>query len=57
MKEYDLYIPLFYNDGSQIEEEKFVRLREQLLGAFGGLTFFSQTAKRLLAVRRRYLPG
>jgi hypothetical protein len=45
VKEYDLYIPLFYNDGSQIEEEKFVRLREQLLAAFGGLTFFSQPQK------------
>jgi hypothetical protein len=45
VKEYDLYIPLFYNDGSPIEEEKFVRLREQLLEVFGGLTFFSQPQK------------
>ena len=45
MKEYEVYIPIFYNDGSPIEEIKFVRLREQLLEQFGGFTFFSQPHK------------
>jgi hypothetical protein len=43
VKEYDLYIPLTYNDGSPIESRKLVRLRNRLLREFGGLTFFPQT--------------
>ena len=43
MKEYDLYIPLSYNDGSPIESRKLVRLRERLLQQFGGVTFFPQS--------------
>ncbi len=42
MKEYDLYVPLAYNDGRPIEGRKLVRLRERLLAEFGGLTFFPQ---------------
>ena len=42
MKEYELYVPLTYNDGSSIEPEKLVRIREQLLEQFGNLTFFPQ---------------
>lgn len=40
MKEYDLYVPLTYNDGSRVEREKLVRLRERLQEQFGGQTFF-----------------
>src|SRR5207302_606612 len=43
VKEYDLYIPLAYNDGTPIESRKLVRLRNRLLKQFGGLTFFPQS--------------
>jgi hypothetical protein len=42
VREYDIYIPLTYNDGRPIESRKLVRLRELLLEEFGGLTFFPQ---------------
>lgn len=42
MKEYDLFIPLYYNDGAPIEPEKFQDLQNQLLDQFDGLTFFPQ---------------
>jgi len=31
VKEYELYIPLNYNDGSPIEPEKLVKVRDRLL--------------------------
>jgi hypothetical protein len=34
VKEYDLYVPLNYNDGSPIERRKLLRLRERLLAQF-----------------------
>ena len=37
MKEYDLFIPLYYNDGRPIEPQKFQDL-QQLLDQFGDLT-------------------
>jgi hypothetical protein len=40
MKEYDIYIPLFYNDGSRIEARKTRRLQEFLLKNFEGFTYF-----------------
>jgi hypothetical protein len=42
VKEYDLFIPLLYNDGSPIEVRKLQRLQARLLEHFGGLTFFPQ---------------
>ena len=42
MKEYDLFIPLFYNDGSPVEERKIEAIGERLLEQFTGLTFFPQ---------------
>ena len=45
MKEYDLFVPLYYNDGRPIEAEKFQKLHEILLDHFGGLTFFPQPNK------------
>jgi hypothetical protein len=42
VKEYDLYVPLTYNDRTPIERTKLVRLRNRLLRQFGGLTFFPQ---------------
>jgi hypothetical protein len=42
MKEYDLLIPLYYNDGSSIEPTKFQALHWRLLQQFEGLTYFPQ---------------
>lgn len=42
MKEYDLFVPLKYNDGTPIETDKFQDLQDRLLERFGGLTFFPQ---------------
>ena len=42
MKEYDLFVPLYYNDGSPIEPAKFRDLQRRLLEEFEGLTFFPQ---------------
>lgn len=45
MKEYDLFVPLFYNDGRPVESEKFHQLQEVLRDHFGGLTVFPQPNK------------
>jgi len=42
VKEYDLFVPLYYHDGMQIKPQKFQELQKQLLDQFGGLTFFPQ---------------
>jgi hypothetical protein len=42
VKEYDIYLPLRYNDGSHVESSKFQQLHAELLNQFGGLTFFPQ---------------
>ena len=42
MKEYDLFVPLFYNDRVPVEEGKIEDIGEQLLKQFTGLTFFPQ---------------
>jgi hypothetical protein len=42
MKEYDLFIPLFYNDGKPVEPRKLKALRERLPEVFDGLTIFPQ---------------
>lgn len=45
MKEFDVFIPLYYNDGTPIEPVKFFDLEERLLETFDGLTFFPQPNK------------
>ncbi len=45
MKEYDIFVPLYFNDETAIEADKFQELQELLLGQFGGLTFFPQPNK------------
>jgi hypothetical protein len=45
VKEYDLFIPLCYNDGSPIEPRKLQRLHARLLEQFDGLTFFPQPSE------------
>jgi hypothetical protein len=42
VKEYDIFVPLYFNDGSPIEAVKFQRLQTELLEQFEGLTFFPQ---------------
>lgn len=42
MKEYEIYVPLTHNNGSAVDPEILLQLRERLLEEFGGLTFFPQ---------------
>jgi len=42
VKEYDLFMPLYYNDGSPVEPDKILELKRRLLDQFDGLTFFPQ---------------
>jgi hypothetical protein len=42
MREFEVYVPLLYNDGSLVEPEKLNRLKARLVEAFGGLTHFPQ---------------
>jgi hypothetical protein len=45
MKEYDLYVPLFSNDGRRLPHASLMRLRKRLVAQFGGLTYFPQKSK------------
>jgi hypothetical protein len=45
VKEYDLFIPLYYNDGAPVERQKLRQLQRRLLSKFGGLTFFPQPSQ------------
>jgi hypothetical protein len=36
----DVFLPLDYNDGRQVEETKFAKLENELLIRFGGVTSF-----------------
>ncbi len=38
---FDLYLPLKYNDGRDIEPEKFQITRRELVSGFGGLTWIA----------------
>jgi hypothetical protein len=42
VKEYDIFIPLYYNDGSPVEPARFQNLQSRLLERFEGLTYFPQ---------------
>jgi hypothetical protein len=42
VKEYELYVPLTLNDGTPVDPETLLQLRNRLLERFGGLTFFPQ---------------
>jgi hypothetical protein len=42
VKEYDIFVPLQFNDGTAIEPIKLQRLQGELLDNFAGLTFFPQ---------------
>jgi len=45
VKEYDIFVPLFDNDGNPITAEKFQKLQDDLSSHFGGLTSFPQPNK------------
>ncbi len=47
MKEYDVFVPLYYNDGSPIEPDKLLTLKRRVLDQFDGLTFFPQANEGL----------
>jgi hypothetical protein len=42
MLEYELYVPLHYNDGRRIDPDKLRALKKRLVDEFGGLTHFQQ---------------
>ena len=42
MLEYELYLPLYYNDGRPIDPQKLKDLKRRLVERFGGLTHFRQ---------------
>ena len=42
MKEYDIFVPLRYNNGEPIDGRQFQQLHAALLEQFEGLTFFPQ---------------
>ena len=44
MKKYEIYLPLKYNDGKDIEAEKLKQVREELIAVFGALTVSSLSA-------------
>ena len=44
MKRYEIYVPLKYNDGTEIEAEKIKQIRTELIAAFGAITVSSQSA-------------
>ena len=44
MKRYEIYLPLKYNDGQEIEPEKLKQVREELIAKFGALTVSSLSA-------------
>lgn len=45
MKEYELYLPMFRNDGRPVPDDLVDDVIERLLNQFGGCTFFPQPNK------------
>ncbi|MGH7594797.1 MAG: hypothetical protein ACREOI_00505 [bacterium] len=44
MKKYEIYLPIKYNDGTDIELEKFRQVKLTLSALFGGLTMSPMAA-------------
>ena len=38
MRKYEIYLPLKYNDGSNVEPEKLEEIQQQLMAVFGAMT-------------------
>jgi hypothetical protein len=45
VKEYDVFVPLYHNDGTPIEPESFDALEQKWLDRFGGVTYSPQPKK------------
>lgn len=52
MKEYDLFVPLHFNDGKRIPDAKIASLKQRLVERFGGVTHFPQTNEGVWKVGR-----
>ena len=44
MRNYEIYLPLKYNNGQAIESEKLTDIRDELAEAFGAITVSSLSA-------------
>src|SRR6266404_6723406 len=44
MRKYEIYLPLKYNDGKEIEAEKIKQIREDLISVFGAITVSSRSS-------------
>ena len=44
MEKYEIYLPLKYNDGNDIEPEKLEEIQQQLIAVFGAMTVSSLSA-------------
>ena len=44
MKKYEIYLPLKYNDGTEVEPEKLDQIRLRLVAVFGAVTVSSLSA-------------
>ncbi|HET8781280.1 MAG TPA: hypothetical protein VFM63_02590 [Pyrinomonadaceae bacterium] len=44
MKKYEVYLPLKYNDGQEVEPEKLKEITQQLVAVFGAVTVSSLSA-------------
>jgi hypothetical protein len=47
VKEYELYVPLTYNDGTPVAAKTIERIGQDLLEQYGGVTFFPQANEGL----------
>jgi hypothetical protein len=45
MKQYEIYVPLYSNEGKRLAAANFNRLKKRLVSKFGGLTYFPQKNK------------
>ena len=45
MREFDIFVPLFHNDGRTIAPQPFQQVQRRLLTEFDGMTFFPQPNK------------
>jgi hypothetical protein len=50
MREYEIYVPLRFNDGTPVEPAKLQNLKSRLVEQFGGLTHFPQENEGLWKV-------
>lgn len=44
MQKYEIYLPLKYNDGREIEPAKIKQIREELIAVFGAITVSALSA-------------